>query len=182
MRIVLLGRYNKSDFLNGPERVANSLYTELNKYNLDISFVEYFFEGSKYALFQKIFGNDSYTDDKITIIRKGILPVLLFLFKSKPDIIHIVTFERFAFLAFIYKLFHKCSIVYNVHGIIVYENSVLQKNMKKFHKWKDHFVEKIIFKYSDCLIFLSQRSIELAGRYYKAAPKKNVIIDRKSVV
>jgi glycosyltransferase involved in cell wall biosynthesis len=176
MKIVFLGRYNTTDFLTGPEIVAKCVYRELYKYNLEISFIEYFFDGSKYPVSKKLFGIEKTIDGNVTILRMGLLPIFFYLIRSKPDVIHCITFERFQVLAFIYQIFSKSKIIYNVNGIIAYENSRLRNNLGTFYKWKDSLVEKIIFKHADILLFLSRRSMEIAGNYYKINKVKSIIV------
>jgi len=176
VRIVFLGKYNSSDYLTGPEKVAKSIFKEVCKYNHDTSFVEYYFDGKKHSLLKKIFGNEVIKDGNLIIFRKGLIPILVYLIAYKPEIIHCITFERFQIVAFVYRLISKCRIIYNVHGIIAYENTILKKNVKPFYKLKDKFLERCFYKYSAKILFLSHKSIELAKMYYKFDESKIIII------
>jgi len=73
-------------------------------------------------------------------------------------------------------LISKCRIIYNVHGIIAYENTILKKNVKPFYKLKDKILERCFYKYSAKILFLSHKSIELAKKYYKFDESKIIII------
>ena len=165
MKIIFLGRYNPSENLRGPEKVAKRLFENISSLNPETIFIEYFFDGREYNYFKKIFGAEKITTDKKIIFRLGVARLFIFLLKEKPDIIHIVTFERFAVIAFIYKIFRKVKIVYTVHGIICYENNYLKENLSGFYKIKDKYFERIVFKYSDKIVFLSNISLKFAEKY-----------------
>jgi len=176
MRIVFLGRYNTTENISGPEYVARNVFYQIKKRNRDTSFVQYFFDGTKYSLFQKLFGSEIIKDSSDSIYRKGIIPLFIFLLREKPEVIHIITFERFAFVAFIYRLFCKVKIFYNVHGIVYYENNVLRNGLKVFFILKDKIFEHILFRYSDLQLFLSKRSIKLAENYFNIRHEKVAIV------
>lgn len=165
MKIIYLGRYNPSEILTGPEKVAKRIYCEVKKI-YQVKFIEYFFDGSNYTLFRKIFGfvKIKYNNNNI-IYRMGLLKLFSFLIKEKPDIIHLITFERFSLVAFLYKMLFDVKILYNVHGIIQYEN-INFKNINSFLNFKDYITERIIYKYSDELLFLSKSSVKIAGSFY----------------
>lgn len=164
MKVLFAGRYNESEVLNGPEKVAKRIFHESSEEN-NSCFAEYFFDGRKYSFFKKLFGFEEVTKiNGSVVIRFGILKLLFHLFKTKPEIIHIITYERFAVICFLFKIFSNAKIIYNVHGIISYENTILNKTNSTY-ALKDKICEYIFFKYSDKLIFLSERSIELSKKY-----------------
>ena len=176
MKIVYLGRYNRSEILSGPEKVAKRLYPYMHAINKDIHFIEYFFDGREYGIFRKLFGHERFVDNNLDIKRFGIFPILLFLFRYKPDIIHLVTFERFAICAFLYKFFFNTKIIYTAHGIVTYENHKLKKGLSFIYKLKDDLFEKIIYKYSDKIVFPSNVYARFAENYYKPGSKKQSAI------
>ncbi|MDZ4712980.1 MAG: glycosyltransferase family 4 protein [bacterium] len=165
MKIFYMGRYNPTENLSGPEKAAKRLFTELLKVH-EVVFIEYFFDGRKYSLFKKLFGK--HIIEKVnssTIIQLGLISLFFFLLKEKPTTIHIINFERFVVIAYIYKLLRKVYILYGFQGVAYYENL----HFKKVTKWyllKDKLCEKIIFRYSDKLIFLSKASASLAAKYF----------------
>ena len=176
MKIIFLGRYNPSENLRGPEKVAKRLFENISCTDLDLTFIEYFFDGKEYNLFKKIFGAEKNIANGKTIFRLGLARLFFFLLKEKPDIIHLVTFERFAFVAFIYKMFSKVKIIYTVHGIICYENNFLKENLSYYYKTKDKYFEKVVFKFSDKIIFLSGISLKFAEKYLTVDKEKVQII------
>lgn len=160
MKVLFAGKYNESETLNGPEKVAKRIFYQYSK-NESSVFAEYFFDGRKHSFFKKLFGFEKVTKvNDSEVLRFGMLSLLSFLFKSKPEIIHIITYERFAVVCFIYKLFSKVRILYNVHGVISIENTEMNQT-SLLYVVKDKIIEKIFMKYSDKLIFLSERSVEL---------------------
>lgn len=171
MKILYIGRYNTTEELTGPEKVAKRIYSLASKEN-ETAFLEYYFDGSKYGIKQKLFGYENVTtENSLKVYRIGLFKILPFLFKFKPDIIHIITFERFSIIAYLYKVFSKAKIIYNVHGIAVYENT----NFKKISfslKFKDSVCEKIFMKLSNVLLFLSEHQLSIARNFYELKREK----------
>ncbi len=126
-------------------------------------FAEYFFDGNRFSYLKKLFGSEIVTEvNKSEVKRFGVVSLFFFLFKYKPTLIHVITYERFALVCYLYKFFSNAKVVYNVHGIVSYENDVL-KNSGLIYSVKDRICEKIFLKYSDKLIFLSENSVKHAG-------------------
>ncbi|MFZ1322525.1 MAG: glycosyltransferase family 4 protein [Ignavibacteria bacterium] len=170
-KIVFLGRYNQSEILTGPEKVAKRIFFDHTKENSSV-FIEYFFDGTKFNIFKKIFGSEKVTEvNSSPVFRKGIFSLLKFLFLNKPDIIHIITYERFCLTAVLYKFLSNVKIIYNIHGIVAYENSDL-RDTKALYKKKDEYAESKLFKYSDLYLFLSDQSIQTAENYYHITESK----------
>ena len=176
MKIIFLGRYNPSENLRGPEKAAKRLFESVASRNPDTIFIEYFFDGREFNYAKKIFGAEKIVEGGKAIFRLGIVRLFFLLLKENPEIIHLVTFERFAFVAFIYKIFTKVKIVYTVHGIIFFENNYLKENLPFFYKVKDKYFEKLVFDYSDKIIFLSNISLKSAAKYLKIDKEKIEII------
>lgn len=178
MNVVLIGRYNASEILSGPEKFAKRLYKNLIKQNLSCEFIEYFFDGNKYSYKEKIFGHLIVSDNGFYYNKMGFLYLLIYLIRTKPKLIHLVTFERFIFIVLLYKLISKVKLVYTIHGIAKYENTLplSVKNSKKMDLIKDTINEYLLFKISDRLVFLSERSIKLANQMYNYDQKKIRII------
>lgn len=171
MKILYIGRYNKSEELTGPEKVAKRIFSLASKEN-ETAFIEYYFDGSKYGIMQKLFGYENVSPDSdLKVYRIGLFKMLPFLFKFKPDVVHIITFERFSVMAYLYKIFSKVKIIYNVHGIAVYEN-VNFKKISSSLKFKDSVCEKIFIKLSNVLLFLSDHQLSIAGKYYELKKEK----------
>jgi glycosyltransferase involved in cell wall biosynthesis len=168
-KILFIGRYNEDNIFSGPEKTAKRIY-EYASHKHKVKFIQYFFDGRKYSYLNKLFGK--YAENNILTL--GIFPLLIYLFSYRPDIIHIITFERFAAVAFIYKIFSRVKIIYNVHGLITLGNKI--KNVSSFYAFKDKICEKLFLKYSDKIIFPSGYYISIAGEYFKFNKDKAVVI------
>jgi glycosyltransferase involved in cell wall biosynthesis len=162
LKIIFLGRYNSSEILTGPEKVGKRIFERISKKSESV-FIGYFFEGEKYNLISKLFG---FEEIGKSIYRMGLIRLFLFLLNYKPEIIHIINFERFAAVSFLYRILKKVKIIYSVHGIIKYENE-MRKNLSSTLKFKDLLIEKIYFSFSDLLLFLSKKSVETASKNFK---------------
>lgn len=175
MKILFLGRYNESGLLTGPEKVAKRIF---NKCSCDFEtvFITYFFDGNKYSLFTKLFGKEVIREPgNRKIYRLGIFRIMSYILKFSPDIIHIINFERFAKISYFHQRFPGTKIYYNVHGIAAFENEVSPNASDKLKK-KDLSSEMRYFRDSDRLIFLSERSVNTAQKYFQFDRSKAVII------
>lgn len=173
--IVYAGRFNPGEKLSGPEKTAKRLFIE-HSISVNTCFIQYFFDGRQYSLRQKLFGEESASPgENATVLTLGLFRIFKALRDLRPEIIHIVTFERFAIVFIIYSMFYKTKIVYNVHGVIAYENSELKK-VPLLQNLKDRFCERLFIRGSDKLIFNSENVIDLAERYYRVDESKAVIL------
>lgn len=164
MKLVYLGKYNQAEKLTGPEKVAKRLYN-LCPASIQVTFIDYFRSWSNFGLIKKIFGSRKYECDDREVCMLGIVPLFNFLVKFRPDVIHIVTFEKFTLVAFLYKIFFRSKIVYTMHGLIQYESRVLKKNMGLKSGLFERWAERIIINNSDKLVLLSNRSINLLEEF-----------------
>ena len=175
MRVVFLGTYNESEVLTGPEKVAKRVFDEYCKTDPAV-FVEYYQDGRNHSIFKKIFGKKIIRNESNSkIIRAGIIPFILFLIRYRPQIIHIITFERFAKLVFSLKGFLNFKVIFNLHGIVYYENTELnivgEKLTVKNHKAEEAFINK-----SDALLYLSDFYIDIGKKYYEIDESKLIKI------
>ncbi len=175
IKIIFAGRYNESEILSGPEKVAKRIFSGIQD-KTDSIFIEYFFDGLKYSIWQKIFGKQTISDTRNNrIYRLGIFRILLCTIKFKPNIVHILSFERFTLLFFFLKIFLRFKISYTINGIVAFENSEFRKNITTSLKIKDKIVEWCIIKFSNKLFFLSEQSINLAGKFYSFLTNKIIL-------
>lgn len=176
MRICLIGRYNASEKLNGPEKFAKRLLSNLINKNCDVFFIEYFFKdivGSN--LFNKIFGHNKISST-LPIYQLGIFQFLKTILKTKPDIIHIVTIEYFVLGILFIKPFLHSKIIITTHGIIKHERSIV-KNKGLFSRY---FIatsfERLLFMLVDEQIFVSNILLDLSQKYYGNIVKRTKVI------
>jgi len=175
LRTVFAGKYNPNEILGGPEKVARRIFDEYSK-NYRSIFIGYFFDGKKYGIFKKLFGFEIAGEvNKNKIIRAGIFRIFLLLFRIKPEIIHIITFERFALICLFYKLFKKVKIILNIHGFVSYENENFRKP-SRFLKWKDKIAERIFIKKADKIIVNSFIAKGIFSKQFHISNSKLIVI------
>jgi len=176
-KIVLVGRYHDGNIPSAPIKVAQNLFDELVKQNCDITFIEYFVDGSRYNLLTKLFGEETIsTSSGGKALRLGLLRFLILLIKSNLDIIHIVNFERFPLVAFLLRPFLKYKIIYSIHGVSKYERAINAVKIKRTYLLKENFSNFIYFSFSDKLLFLSKDSVKITSEFYKLRPDKIKIV------
>jgi glycosyltransferase involved in cell wall biosynthesis len=173
MNIALLGRYGEDEIVTGPERVARELFLELKNKNIPVVFIEYFFSGYKgTSLIKKLFGK-KYFKNK-TIQRLGIFPLIFTFLKNEYDIIHIINSQRFLFFPVFLKKIISGKLVTTFHGLMhkeISKNHYLQKR-----KFIDFWVESLLVKKSDLIIFPSEILYDAFSKHYNISSKKSQII------
>lgn len=180
IKIIFAGRYNPDEILSGPEKVAKRIYSRLQD-KTDSVFVEYFFDGSKYSIWKKLFGKETIIDfQNNRIFKLGIIQILLYSIRFRPKIVHILSFERFVVIFFLLKFILRYKISYTINGIVAFENSNFQKNIKRSLAIKDRIAELLIIKFSNKLFFLSEDSIILAKKYY-SFPESKIILTSNGI-
>lgn len=173
--VVFFGRFSESEILSGPEKTAKRLFEKYSA-GSDGIFVQYFFDGKIHSIWKKLFGRETkIINDNAVVYTLGILSIYTFLLKRKPDIVHIITFERFAIIVYLYKILNSLKILYNSHGVIAFENTTIKK-VSSWHRFKDKFAEKIFLKYSDKTVFPSEQALGKAEEFYSICEKKVVIL------
>ena len=177
MKIVLLGRYNTSEMLTGPEKVAKRLHHYLYRLTDEVTFIDYFFKHSdrRSSFFLRLFGKEKVRNDP-EVIRFGIVRIFFYLLLVQPDIIHIVTSERFLIPLFCGKILLKGKLLITLHGIQKYELS--QKEGLTIQKgyFKDLILEWLCFRFCDGLFFLSDQQFEVAQKFYRLDQKKTLLV------
>jgi len=174
MKIVLLGRLHEGKIDFGPQKVAQQLYKNLLINNMNVEFVEYFFKiYNNSTCFKRFLGYEKSPDN---IKRLGIIRLFIYLLRTQPDIIHIITLERFILSIFLYKFLLKGKFVVTFHSVLKYELPRRKIKTSNFGRFKDYLMEYLAIKFSDSLIFLSNPHLSLAGEFYKFSEKKANII------
>ena len=176
MKIVLIGRYGERDILRGPEKVAKNLFFHLSKVIPNSKFLTYFFKLTKTRKIQELLFGSTNICVSPSIRRLGILKLMAEIIRNKPDLLHLVTFERFEFLIVFLKIFLKFKLVYTVHGVYQYERKIFDKKPSRISDLKDILLEKLIISRSDKLVFLSRQMVLLTMNYYKIDESKVTII------
>lgn len=175
--ICLIGRYNRTENFRGPEKVARRVADGLAALGCHVYFYEYFFSGEEYGIRDKLFGRKpTQLGERFVLYRVGLIPFVVELVRRRFDIIHIITFERFAVLALLVKPFLRARFFYTVNGIVRHEHAMFDSLSSASLRLKDNICESLLFRYSETLFFLSEDSISLACRYYAIEREKCVIV------
>lgn len=175
MNVALIGRLNNGAILTGPEKVSLNLYQEISEYCPTV-FIEYFqknFKNSNY--FTRFLGKYVKVDDK-RIIRLGHLRLLHYLIKNQPDVIHILSAERFTIPIYLYKILLRGKIITTFHSVLRFEIPRDFSRRSKFNRYRDYLWEWLAIKYSDKLIFVSEQHFNLVKQYYQLDAKNIAII------
>lgn len=167
MKILYLGRYNSSETLSGPEKVANRLFNFCNKDGVEVLFIDYYFKNyNDSSFYNRLFG-EKIIQHSPRVYRMGLIRMIILIKKFKPDFIHLATEERFEILIILLSKFFKIKIISTLHGILKHEIKYSRIKMSFYGKIKDSILEDLIFRYSNILIFLSNWQIETAQNYFK---------------
>jgi glycosyltransferase involved in cell wall biosynthesis len=175
MKIVFLGKLRGNSILTGPEKFSLNLFNAL-KHDHEVIFIDYFFKNSPNSNFFTRLFDKKIIDETQNRLRLGNITLFLYLLKTRPEIIHILSAERFTIPIYIYKTFLNTKVVTTFHSILRYEipNDVTRRN--KFGRFKDYIWEALAIKFSDALVFLSQQHLNLAKQFYVLNIDKTTII------
>ena len=155
MNILLVGSYEQSDVLTGPQKFAQRLFKQLQGSH-SVTFITYFQDGTTYSRWSKIFGyNKIIQNDQSQIIRCGLLPFVLLLLIRPFVIVHIVSFERFAILAVLLRSIKRYKLVYTCHGVIAFEYRQFYQHLPKRITMTGLWIEKKLFRHADHVAFVS---------------------------
>ncbi|MFA7360224.1 MAG: glycosyltransferase [Candidatus Kapaibacterium sp.] len=170
MKVIFIGTYNESEILSGPEKVCKRVFEEYSKID-DTIFIQYFQDGRKYSYFKKLFGYEKTTEvNGCQVLKIGIVGTLFQIIKINPQIIHILSFDRFIVFIYLLKVFFRFKIYYMMNGIIKHENKYFNKE-PVFTVIKNIIVENIVIYASDKIFYLSEFSKNILLRYY--SPNKS---------
>lgn len=175
IKVLFAGRYNFTEILTGPEKVAKRIFNIYTKSNPS-AFISYFFDGRKYGILKKLFGKetDKINNTNSTVVMAGLFRIFSILQKKKPDIVHIITYERFAVIFIFFKIIFRYKVIYHSHGFVGLGNKI--NKLPFTYRLKDKICEKFFFKYSDIIIFPSGAFTNLSLQEYKYNENKIRII------
>lgn len=175
-KIILTGRFNNTEILTGPEKIAKRLYHFLSLRNYEVIFCDFYFKNKfKANLFNRIFGF-SKSEYENNVICVGIVRLIFILLKKSPAILHIVTLENYQLIIFLLKYFLKLRIIITFHGSIHYEMKNSKQKFNLIQKLKLSILEKLAVSKADYLIFVSAQLKKLFSEYYDLSNKNCEII------
>jgi len=152
MKVLLVGAFDESEIVLAPIKVGRELFRNLANKQIEVAYLCYFDDGSKYSRIQKLFGFEKVNK---RVFRSGIFPFLFFVIKYKPDIIQIVTPGAYYLPIFPLKSILKFKVTYLSHSIISYS----LKNFLRigfYQKLRLRTIERSVLKSSDSLKILSK--------------------------
>ncbi len=179
MKIFFIGRYNNTEFLSGPEKVAKSVFYNVSANNDSTVFVDYFFKNRERTNSHLRWLGKEIIQNNPKVIRLGLLRMFCFLVRHQPDIIHIITAERFIIPLFFYKFLLKSKIVVTFHGLYKHEIKYSRRKIGWLSYYKDILLEKLLTKV-DKLVFLSEIHRNTFKKYYKIPEYKTFVIPNGS--
>lgn len=173
-KIIYLGRYPKSSITTGPETYSLNLFSSIKKYN-EVIFIEHFFKDyTNSSLLNRLFGSER--SEPAGILRLGSIKLILYLLKNQPDVIHILSAERFTIPIYLLKPIFGCRIITTFHSILKYELPRRKTETKKNKNYRDYLWEKLALKYSDKMIFFSQLHLDIANEFYNIKRNRIAIL------
>lgn len=155
MKIVLIGRYNESEVLSGPEKFGKRILFQLFQESNEVVFIDYFFKDHNVSFLQRLFG-DKIISQKPDVLKLGLIRILQYLIKERPDIVHIVNLEVFQIPLLILKNILNLRIITTYHGILKREIKSRDLRLNYYRKLKVLMLENLAIKKSDINIFVSK--------------------------
>jgi glycosyltransferase involved in cell wall biosynthesis len=168
MKIYFIGDYMDSFKKDAPVLVATGLFESLLRKNVPVKYLTYFREGSKYSRYQKLFGKQILNT---VSIRFGIFPLLLYIIRTRPDVLYLLNMEFFYLPLLLLKFVLRYKIFYTTHGIVSYENRYF-RSMPYFLAKKTSLIEHLNFMIADNIISLSEKTARLITYCYQINPAK----------
>ncbi|MBL0176302.1 MAG: glycosyltransferase family 4 protein [Ignavibacteria bacterium] len=166
MRVLFVGRYNTSESIPGPEKVAKRVYDLFARDARDeVAFVEYFFGGPGHGAWKKMFGSEHRSTVPGDVRRLGLARMPHFILRFRPDAIVIATYERFAVVPLLLAVFTGIPVLTIVHGVVRYENAHFRREIPRALARRDRVCEGLLFRFSDRLAFLSDAERDIAGTF-----------------
>ncbi|MHB8336403.1 MAG: glycosyltransferase family 4 protein [Ignavibacteriaceae bacterium] len=175
MKIVLLGKLKEGTILSGPEKFSKILFQNISSF-LETVFIEYYHKSYKGSNFlTRLFGKDINNGNPL-ILRFGSIRLFFYLIKNKPDIIHILTAERFTIPVYLYKRLLRCKIITTFHSVLRFEIPNDYSRRNQFNRYRDYLWEWLAIRFSNQLIFVSKQHLNLAKRFFDLKENRIAII------
>lgn len=176
MKIVLIGRYNESEILTGPEKFGKRILFYLYQGGNKVVFIDYFFKNSDVSLIQRLFGKKIISKEPY-VLKLGLIRIIHYLLKERPNIFHIVTLEVFQIPFLLLKNFLRLKIVTTYHGVL--KNEIISSGTYKsnyLRKVRVLMLEKLAIKKSSVNVFVSNLLLnEFRKNYHDLVNSSDVI-------
>lgn len=166
MKIVLLGRFPDSKILSGPHKFASELLNNLLEFSeslkLEVWGIDYFFKDLDNSSFtSRLLGKELLNFDR-HIIRMGWIRIIYFLISFKPDILHVVSAERYITYILFFRRVFSGKMIVTFHSSLKYE----LRNRKLSNIYIDLLLERVLLKKTDQKVFVSHLLYKLFVNLY----------------
>ena len=172
MKILFLGEFDPREIVVAPIKVGKELFNGFTKQGLNVVYLPYFQDGNIYSRFQKLFGFEKIT---YKVYRTGIFPLLAFVIKFRPQVIHVITPALYYMVLFPLRIFIRVKIIVTLHTIIRYVIPHLS-NRNGYQKFRFLLIDYLLIKYSDCVFVYSHRDKRYICRYYNISQLKVKVV------
>lgn len=166
MKIIFLGEYSNDAIVSAPIKVGRTIFNLISEKGIRTFYLPYFQDGKKYSRFQKLFGFQSVTRK---VYRTGLIPLLAFVVKFRPEIIHINTPGLYYTILFPLKKLLRFKIVSTLHAINRYVIPHFS-DLTGYNRFRFLLIEKLLLKHSDLILVYSERDKRYVTRYYNISP------------
>jgi len=173
LKILFLSEFDPGEIVPAPIKVGKELFNAFTKRGLNVVYLPYFQDGKIYSRFQKLFGFQKIT---YKVYRTGIFPLVAFVIRFRPQVIHIITPALYYIVLFPLRLFFRLKIVVTLHSINRYVIPHLSK-ITGYQKFRFLLIDYLLIKYSDCVFVYSQRDKRYISMYYKIKPDKVKVVN-----
>lgn len=173
MKIIYLGEYDSSEVTAAPIKVGKELFNYFSNLGLEVFYLPYFQDGRIFSRYQKLFG---YKQEQDAVIRIGIIPLISFVFKFRPQIIHIITPALYYIILFPLKVFLRFKVISTLHSINRYVIPHLS-DIRGYQKFRFLLIEKVVVNFSDLILVYSNRDKRYISKYYKVTQSKITVIN-----
>jgi len=173
VRILFLGDFEDTEIVPAPIKVGKELFRSFKSSGHHIYYLPYFQDGNIYSRIQKLFGFEKITDK---VYRTGIIPLLVFVMKFRPKLIHIFTPGLYYMVLFPLRIIFRYRIISTLHSINRYVLPHLS-HLKGYQKFRFLLIDYLLVKYSDYLFVYSKRDKRYISMYYKVKTHKIIVVD-----
>jgi len=173
MKIVYLGEYDPSEITLAPIKVGKELFKSFENLGHNIYYLPYFQDGKIFSRIQKLFGFEKITD---RVFRTGIFPLLSFVIKFKPQLLHIITPGLYYVPLFLLRFFFRFKIVSTLHSINRYVIPQYS-SIKGYQKFRFLLIDYLLVKFSDYVFVYSEREKRYISLIYKIKREKIKVVN-----
>lgn len=172
MKILFLGEYDSAEIILTPIKVGKELFKSFTDYGDEVCYISYYQDGRIYSKFKKYFGFEKINNN---VYRIGIIPLIFFVIKFRPEIIHLITPALFYTVLIPLKMVMNFRIVVTLHAINLYVlprfSDIHGYQLKRFK-----LIEKIAIRFSNLICVYNERDKKYISRYFNITKSKTAVL------